>query len=93
MSAYFVQKLLFHVNTDPSVRERFYSEARDTVMDDYDITSDERELLNTLNVGALYAMGVHPQFLAPFAGRAGIAWPDYLHAMENPGPLVDKEHA
>jgi hypothetical protein len=27
-------------------------------------------------------MGVHPLLLAPFAGRSGLKWPDYLAALQ-----------
>lgn len=86
MQAYNVQKLIYHVNTRPAVYERFQTD-RAGLFADYGLTAEERECVDTMNVGALYAMGVHPQLLAPFAGRENIAWPDYIRGMDSPGPL------
>ena len=33
-------------------------------------------------MGSLYMMGAHPLLLAPFAGRSGLKWPDYLAALK-----------
>lgn len=88
MRAYNIQKLLFHLNTRPEVAAR-YGTDRDALFDDYRIADDERRLLETGDVGALYAMGAHPLLLAPFGARhCGLAWPDYLRAMGNPGPTI-----
>ena len=87
MQAYNVQKLIFHLNTRPAVYERLRTE-RAALFAEYRLTRDEQEYVATVNVGALYDLGVHPQLLAPFAGRAGIAWPDYIHGMDHPGPLT-----
>ena len=86
MQAYNVQKLIFHMNTRPPVYERFRTD-RPSLFAEYGLTDEEASCLETMNVGALYRMGVHPQLLAPFAGREKIAWPDYIRGMEHPGPL------
>lgn len=86
MKAYNVQKLIFHMNTRPAIYERLRSD-RDALFAEYNLSADERRSIETMNVGALYEMGVHPQLLAPFAGRENIAWPDYIRGMESPGPL------
>ena len=86
MQAYNVQKLLFHMNTRPAVYDRYQTDRGD-LFAEYGLTTDELSYIETMNVGALYAMGVHPQLLAPFAGREKIAWPDYIRGMDNPGPL------
>lgn len=86
MKAYNVQKLIFHLNTRPAVYKRLRTD-RAGLFSDYSLSASEQEYIETLNVGALYEMGVHPQLLAPFAGREKIAWPDYIRGMETPGPL------
>ena len=81
MSLYAVQKLLFHLNNDPDVRLRF-EEERDVVLAGYALTDEERRALAQADVGRLHLMGVHPLLLAPFAGRSGLKWPDYLAALQ-----------
>jgi hypothetical protein len=80
MSLYGVQKLLFQLNNDPAVRRRF-EEERDAVLAEYPLTDEERRALAQADVGQLHLMGVHPLLLAPFAGRSGLKWPDYLAAL------------
>lgn len=86
MRAYNVQKLIFHLNTRPRVYARL-REDRTELFSEYGLSETEQKYIETLNVGALFEMGVHPLLLAPFAGREKIAWPDYLRGMDNPGPL------
>jgi len=81
MSLYGVQKVLFRLNNDPAVRRRFERE-RDAVLTEYALTAEERRALAEADVGRLHLMGVHPLLLAPFAGRSGLKWPDYLAALQ-----------
>lgn len=81
MSLYCVQKLLFRLNNDPALRQRFAVE-RDAVLAEYALTQEERRALAQADVGRLHLMGVHPLLLAPFAGRSGLKWPDYLAALQ-----------
>ncbi len=81
MSLYNVQKLLFRLNKDAATRARFKSE-RDALLADYALTEKERRAFVESDVGRLYLMGAHPLLLAPFAGRAGLSWPDYLAALK-----------
>lgn len=90
MQAYNVQKLIFHMNTRPSVYQR-YDADRGALFAEYKLTEEEQDYIETMNVGALYQMGVQPQLLAPFAGRENIAWPDYIKGMETPGPLRERK--
>jgi protocatechuate 4,5-dioxygenase alpha chain len=80
MSLYSVQKLLFQLNNDPSTRKRFTAE-RDTLLAEYALTDEERRALADADVGRLHLLGVHPLLLAPFAGRSGLKWPDYIAAL------------
>ena len=81
MSLYTVQKVLFRLNNDPAERRRFEQE-RDALLAEYALTDEERRSLAEADVGRLHLMGVHPLLLAPFAGRSGLKWPDYLAALQ-----------
>lgn len=81
MSLYHVQKLLYRLNKDAPTRARFTTE-RDAVLAEHELTADERRAFVQSDAGALYVMGAHPLLLAPFAGRAGLSWPDYLEALK-----------
>jgi len=81
VSLYSVQKLLFQLNNDADARRRFAAE-RDAVLAENPLTAEERRALAEADVGTLHLMGVHPLLLAPFAGRSGLKWPDYLAALQ-----------
>lgn len=81
MSLYTVQKVIFRLNNDAKMRRRFASD-RDAVLAEHTLTQEERRALADADVGRLYMMGVHPLLLAPFAGRSGLKWPDYLAALQ-----------
>jgi hypothetical protein len=80
MSLYAVQKVLFHLNNDAAARQRFAAD-RDALLAEYSLTREERRALAEADVGRLHLMGAHPLLLAPFAGRSGLKWPDYLAAL------------
>ncbi|MDB5839676.1 MAG: aromatic-ring-opening dioxygenase LigAB, LigA subunit [Herminiimonas sp.] len=82
MSLYQVQKVLFQINNQPDMSERFQCDV-EGFLDAYDLTGHERKALIEADVGTLYAMNVHPLLLAPFGGRAGLAWPQYIQALKN----------
>ena len=81
MSMYTVQKVLFRLNNDPAERRRFEQE-RDALLAEYALTDEEQRALAEADVGRLHLMGVHPLLLAPFAGRSGLKWPDFLAALQ-----------
>ena len=81
VSLYAVQKLLFQLNNDPDARKRFAAE-RDALFAEYALTDEERRALADADVGRLHLLGVHPLLLAPFAGRSGLKWPDYIAALQ-----------
>lgn len=82
MSLYQVQKVLYRLNNDAATRQR-YAQERDAVLAEYALTGEERRALAEADVGRLHLMGVHPLLLAPFAGRSGLKWPDYLAALQS----------
>ena len=81
MSLYAVQKLLFQLNNEVATRKRFAAE-RDALLAEYALTEEERRAFIDADVGRLHLMGAHPLLLAPFAGRSGLKWPDYLAALK-----------
>ena len=81
MSLYAVQKVLFKMNKDAATRARYKSD-RDALLAEYTLTEEERRALAEVDVGQLHLMGVHPLLLAPFAGRSGLKWPDYLATLQ-----------
>jgi len=81
MSLYGVQKLLYRLNQDAATRARFKNEL-EALLAEYALTDEERRAFTEADVGRLYMMGAHPLLLAPFAGRSGLSWPDYLAALK-----------
>jgi hypothetical protein len=82
MSLYYVQKLLYQLNRDPSVRRRFESD-RDSLLADYEFTDQERDAIVDGDVGLLYVMGVNGQLLMHYAALLGQEWDEYISAMRD----------
>jgi hypothetical protein len=80
MSLYYVQKLLYQLNRDPSVRKRF-DDDRNRLLDDYELTAEEREAIEGGDIGLLYVMGVNGQILMHYAALLGQPWDVYIAAM------------
>ena len=64
MSLYQVQKLIYHINRDAELRER-YRQDRAAVVNNYDLSEQEKTAILSVDVRALYAMGVHSLLLRP----------------------------
>jgi len=82
MSLYYVQKLLYQLNRDPLVRQRFESDKR-ALLDEYELTAEERTALEEGDVGLLYVMGVNGQILMHYAALLGQPWDVYIKAMRD----------
>ena len=80
MSLYSVQKFLYHLNRDAVVQRR-YREDRNTLLDDYHLSDEERRAVDDGDIGKLYVLGCNGQLLMHFAPLLGITWADYLEAM------------
>ncbi|NND50217.1 MAG: aromatic ring-opening dioxygenase subunit LigA [Rhizobiales bacterium] len=80
MSLYQVQKLLYHLNRDDRVKSA-YQENLAALLDDYDLTSEERGAIETGDIGLLYVLGVNGQILMHYAAYLNIEWFDYLELM------------
>jgi hypothetical protein len=80
MSLYYVQKLMYQLNRDPSVRKRYESD-RSALLDEYELTAEERVAIEQGDVGLLYVMGVNGQILMHYAAMLGQPWDTYINAM------------
>src|SRR5262249_15211569 len=90
MSLYEVQKLLFHVNREPKVLNRFLGE-RKTLITEYRLTEEEQRALLETDFRSLYEMGVHSLLLGPLAATLGVSFPDYLAILIGNQTLVSLE--
>ena len=90
MSLYYVQKLLYELNRDPHTRARF-DENFAGLLDDFDLTDEEKTALRAPDIGLLYVMGVNGQILMHYAALRGFEWDRYIQAMrdglEEHGPV------
>jgi len=82
VSLYYVQKLLYELNRDASVRGRFETD-RQALLDEYRLTDEERDAIVTGDIGLLYVMGVNGQILMHYAALLGQAWDEYIEAMRD----------
>jgi len=81
MSLYQLQKLLYHVNRDPSERER-YREDPAAFVKNYELTESEARAALDVDVRALYTMGVHSLLLRPFSLLHKVSNEDYAKALK-----------
>ena len=82
MSLYCVQKLLFQLNRDPAVRQRF-DEDFESLLAEHELTEEERDALRKPDIGLLYVMGVNGQILMHYAALRGYEWNAYIEAMRD----------
>jgi len=80
MSLYYLQKLLYHLNREPSVQRQFKTDPRG-VLESYDLTDEEKQALLKPDIGLLYVLGVNGQLLMHYAALKNFAWDDYIEAM------------
>ena len=81
MSLYYLQKLLYDINSNPSVQAAFGAD-RAALLTQYDLTPDERAEVITDAIGDLYILGVNGQILMHFATWRGLSWEQYIAAMK-----------
>jgi Aromatic-ring-opening dioxygenase LigAB, LigA subunit len=82
MSLYYVQKLLYQLNRDAELRQRFGADA-DAVLARYELDPEEREAIRAGDIGLLYVLGVNGQLLMHYAALRGLEWSAYLEAMRD----------
>jgi hypothetical protein len=80
MSLYQLQKLIYHVNRDPSQRERFFQDPSAFVKA-YELTADEQTAILSVDVRKLYKLGVHSLLLRPFTLLHKVSNEDYAKAL------------
>ncbi len=80
MSLYAVQKILYHLNREAQVQQRF-KEGRSALLDEYDLNAEERVAVEQGDVGKLYVLGCNGQLLMHFGPLVGLQWAEYLEAM------------
>jgi len=80
LSLYYVQKLLYQLNRDPGVRKRFDA-YKSGLLDEYELTTEERTAIESGDIGLLYVMGVNGQILMHYAALLGQPWDVYIAAM------------
>lgn len=80
MSLYYVQKVLFALNRDAVVQQRFRDEPQ-ALLGEYDLTPQERAALTEGDIGLLFVMGVNGQLLMHLAAFLQMPWAEYLEAM------------
>jgi Aromatic-ring-opening dioxygenase LigAB, LigA subunit len=85
MSLYEVQKLLFHVNREHKMFERFLGE-HETLIAEYRLTREEQRALLETDFRCPYEMGVHSLLLGPLAATLGVSFPDYLAILRGNDP-------
>jgi hypothetical protein len=82
MSLYYVQKLLYQLNRDEAVRKRFGAD-KTTLLNEYELTAEERKAIDDGDIGLLYVMGVNGQILMHYAALLGQPWDVYIKAMRD----------
>jgi hypothetical protein len=82
MSLYYVQKLLYQLNRDAAVRKRFGAD-KNALLDEYELTAEERAAIDSGDIGLLYVMGVNGQILMHYAALLGQPWDVYIKAMRD----------
>lgn len=85
MSLYAAQKFLFDLNRSVDVQRRYLDggAGRTTLLDRYELTAEERDAIDTGDIGKLYVLGCNGQLLMHFAPLLGLPWADYIAAMRD----------
>lgn len=71
MSLHAVERMLYELNRDAAAAQRF-REDQQSVLAGRDLSADERTMLESGDVLALYRHGVHPLLLAPASRFFGL---------------------
>jgi hypothetical protein len=82
MSLYHLQKLLYQLNRDPELQQRFL-EDKEAVLEKYKLEEEELAAVRKPDIGLLYILGVNGQILMHYAAMCGYAWPEYIQAMRD----------
>ena len=77
-----MQKFFFHLNREARVQQR-YKDDRAALLAEYSLDDEEREAIQSGDIGKLYVLGCNGQLLMHFAALLGMPWADYLQAMRD----------
>jgi len=80
MSLYQLQKLMYEVNRNPERREAYRADSI-AFTNLYDLTSEEKDAINKLDIRKLYQLGVHSLLLRPFSLLHRVSNEDYAKAL------------
>jgi hypothetical protein len=80
MSLYYLQKLLFNLNRDELVQQRFKHDLQG-LLDEYELDAEERHAVVMHDIGKLYVLGVNGQLLMHLSALIGQPWAEYIAAM------------
>ena len=83
MSLYATQKFLFALNRDPHAQKRYAESGagRVELLQGFDLSDEERQAIDTGDIGKLYVLGCNGQLLMHFAPLLGMPWAGYIAAM------------
>lgn len=82
MSLYRLQKFLYHLNREDRVKDAYHADLPE-LLEDYDLTQEERTAITDGDIGLLYVLGVNGQILMHYAAFLEIEWFDYLELMRS----------
>ncbi len=82
MSLYYLQKLMYELNRDEDLREKYHAD-KESILQKFDLSAEELAAIRQEDIGLLYVFGVNGQILMHFAAMCGYAWPDYIQAMRD----------
>jgi hypothetical protein len=82
MSLYQLQKFLYDINRDLGAQGKYRADLK-RLLDQYELTSEERSALAAGDIGLIYVLGANGQLLMHYAAFLGISWPDYIQAMRD----------
>jgi Aromatic-ring-opening dioxygenase LigAB, LigA subunit len=82
MSLYQLQKFLYDINRDPAAQGRYRADL-ERLLDQYELTAEERGALATGDIGLIYVLGANGQLLMHYAAFLGLSWPAYIQAMRD----------
>jgi hypothetical protein len=80
MSLYQLQKLMFHTHTRPTSRGEYRADPS-AFAAKYALTEAERAAVLTVDIAALYRLGVHPLLLRPFTELNGVSSPQHYASL------------
>ena len=80
MSLYALQKLLYNLNREELVQRRFKADLP-ALLAEYELTDEERQAVESHDIGKLYVLGVNGQLLMHLSALIGQPWTEYIAAM------------